>query len=223
MMYPPLRIKVCGLTREGDVAAAVRQGVDALGFILAESPRRVSLERVRQLTVGLPPFTTVIGVVVNPAAEELREIVASRLFDGVQFSGDEPPELLRDFPLRTIKAFGIRDAADVEAALRYEGADVVLFDAGSPGARGGTGRPFDWGLLRRRPRGPFLLAGGLGPKNVAEAVWAVRPWGVDLNSRVERSPGEKDEGLIRRAVEAARRAGSEIASESEEEGSGGRG
>ena len=221
MMPLPLRIKMCGLTREADVAAAVRQGVDALGFILAESPRRVSLERVRQLTVGLPPFTTVIGVVVNPTDGELRELVASRLFDGVQFSGDEPPELLRDFPLRTIKAFGIRDAADVEAALRYEGADVMLFDAGSPGARGGTGRPFDWGLLRRRPRGPFLLAGGLGPENVAEAVRAVRPWGVDLNSRVERSPGEKDEGLIRRAVEAARRAGSEVASE--EEGSGGRG
>lgn len=214
----PLRVKVCGLTREADVAAAVRQGVDALGFILAESPRRVSLERVRQLTAGLPPFTAVVGVVVNPSDEELRELVASRLFDGVQFSGDEPPERLRGCPLRTIKAFGVRNAADVEAALRYDGADVLLFDAGSKTARGGTGCPFDWELLRRRrPPRPFLLAGGLGPENVAAAVRTVRPWGVDLNSRVERAPGEKNEALIRRAVEAARRGAAEADAE---EGSG---
>lgn len=207
----PLGIKVCGLTRREDVEAAVACGAHALGFILAESPRRVALERVKELTAGLPPFTSVVGVVVNPSDGELRELVASRLFHGVQFSGDEPPELLEAFPLETIKAFGVRGEADLDAALRYDAADVLLFDARTAAARGGTGQTFDWELLRRRrPKGPFLIAGGLGPENVAEAVRAVRPWGVDLNSRVERAPGEKDTALVCRAVEAARRAHAEV-------------
>jgi phosphoribosylanthranilate isomerase len=236
-MRRPVRIKVCGLTRREDVEASVEAGADVLGFILAPSPRRVDLSRVEALTRGLPPLAATTAVVVDPSPGELARIAGSGLFDWVQFCGDEPPEVLRGYPGRTIRALGVAGPEDLapldgrtggsrrfpavetsppregrgrgeespppEGALR--GGDLLLLDARSGGRTGGTGRPFDWGLLRRirLPR-PFFLAGGLGPENLAEALERVRPDGVDLNGRVEREPGIKDPARIRRCVAIAR-------------------
>ncbi len=186
-----MRIKVCGLTRKSDVAEAARLGADALGFILAPSRRRVSIEEAGRLAEGLPPFVTTVAVVVDPTEAELEEVIESRFFQAIQFHGIEPPGLLRGLPLRTIKAFGLGDGLP-ENIAGYTCADWLLFDAGGAG-RGGTGRSFDWSLLEGKDFGrPFILAGGLGPENLPEALGRTEAAAVDLNSGIETAPGLKD-------------------------------
>ena len=193
-----VRIKVCGLTRRKDVELAVELGADAVGFILAPSPRRITLEQAALLAADLPPFVESVAVVVNPTREETERIAASGLFTRIQYSGEEPPELVARSPLKAVKAIGVTDAADPAAATRFPEA-TILFDARRGGRTGGTGERFDWELLRRSAFSrPFILAGGLGPENLREALDALSPWAVDLNSRVERAPGEKDPVLLRR-------------------------
>lgn len=202
------RIKVCGMTRREDVETAVAFGVDALGFILAKSPRRVSLERVRELTGGLPPFVSTVAVVMNPTPDEVADVVASGLFSHIQFHGQEAPAMLSGLPVKTIKAFGIASAKDLERVAAYGAADTFLFDARVGEVSGGTGQTFDWSLLKCVAQDkPFILAGGLGPENVAEAVRACRPAAVDLNSRLESEPGKKDPERMRQAVRRIREAG----------------
>lgn len=202
------RIKVCGMTRRQDLEVAVALGVDALGFILAKSPRRVSLKRVADLTEGLPPFVSTVAVVVDPAEGELAEIVASGLFSHIQFHGQEDPAMLTGLPMKTIKAVGIASEDDLERVNAYGGADYFLFDARVGKCCGGTGQTFDWSLLRKVGQAkPFILAGGLGPENVAGAVRSCRPAAVDLNSRIESAPGIKDAERMRQAVARIREVG----------------
>lgn len=200
------RVKVCGLTRESDVRAAVALGADALGFILAPSRRQVTLEQVATLTRGLPPFVSVVGVMVDPTGGKLQEAVRSRLFDCLQFHGNEQPFILARLPLKTIKAFGISRREDLDGTEAYaEVADFFLFDTKTGGSSGGTGRTFDWSVLAEtRFSRPFILAGGLGPENIHEALGRVRPSAVDLNSRIEAAPGIKDHGLMARAILAVK-------------------
>ena len=202
------RIKVCGLTRREDVETALELGVDALGFILAESPRKVSLEQVAALTVGLPPFVSTVAVVKDPTKEELDDMVGSGLFSHIQFHGHEDPALMKGLGVRTIKAFGISGPEDLEEVADYGEADFFLFDARVGKASGGTGQTFDWSLLEQvRVKKPLILAGGLGPENVAEAIRGCRPAAVDLNSRLEISPGVKDPERMREAVRKIRETG----------------
>lgn len=198
------RVKVCGLTRREDALLAAELGANALGFLLAPSPRRVSLGTVEALVRDLPPRALRVGVVVDPTPEEREEIRASGLFDILQFHGREAPEDLSVPGLRAWKALAVRGPADLDRLEAYGNADTFVLDGGAPG-RGGTGIPFDWSLLRGRssPR-PFLLAGGLGPENLRVALERVRPWGVDLNSGVESAPGIKDGEKLRRAFAAVR-------------------
>ncbi|MFA0888712.1 MAG: phosphoribosylanthranilate isomerase [Synergistales bacterium] len=200
------RVKVCGLTRECDVRAALSLGADALGFILAPSRRRVTLERAASLVRGLPPFVSVVGVLSDPTVETLQETVRSRLFDCLQFHGSERPSILAGLPLKTIKAFGISSGEDLNGTMPYGNvADYFLFDTKADGASGGTGRTFDWSVLAKiRPDRPFILAGGLGPENIREALDRVRPSAVDLNSRIEAAPGVKDPDLMARAILAVK-------------------
>ncbi|MBN1334076.1 MAG: phosphoribosylanthranilate isomerase [Synergistales bacterium] len=194
-------IKVCGLTRREDVNAAVESGINALGFILAESPRRVSLEQVAELTRGLPPFISTVAVVMNPQKRMLERVIASDLFSHIQFHGQEDPAMLLGHKLKTIKTFSIATEADLKDIENYQGADYFLFDTRVGRTSGGTGRTFNWELLKKiLPGKPFILAGGLGPDNVTEAIRICRPSAVDLNSRLEREPGKKDRELIREAV-----------------------
>jgi len=186
-----VRVKVCGLTRKEDVAEAARLGADALGFILAPSRRKVSIEEAGRLAEGLPPFVTTVAVVVDPSEQNLREVVESGFFDAIQFHGSEVPERFRGVPVRTIKAFGLGDGVP-ENIDGYACADWFLFDAGRAG-QGGTGRSFDWSLLEGKDFGkPFILAGGLGPENLAEALRRTGAAAVDLNSGIEAASGVKD-------------------------------
>lgn len=199
-----MKIKICGLTRREDVETALSLGVDALGFILADSPRKVSLEDVSSLVEGLPPFSSTVAVVANPSDSELGEIISSRLFDCVQFHGSESPDIVASVPIRTIKAFGIASKEDLDEALSY-GGDWLLLDGRVGRATGGTGHPFDWKMLRDRQIGrPWILAGGLGPDNLEKAVRTTTPPAVDLNSALETAPGIKDGNRMARAVEIVR-------------------
>ncbi len=195
-------IKVCGLTRREDIELAIKLKVNALGFILAGSPRQVSLEDARYLIEGLPPFLSRVAVVVSPDAEELERIITSRLFDYVQIHGSVDPDLLMGLPVRTIKAISIAEEKDLEELDRYAGADYYLFDTRSGQKMGGTGISFDWDLLNNlRLDKPFILAGGLGPDNILAALEKTRAAAVDLNSKVESSPGVKDHRLLMETVE----------------------
>lgn len=205
------RIKICGMTCEEDVDIAVELGVDALGFILARSPRCVTLEKVTAITRGIPPFISTVAVVADPEPEELAKIAASGLFTHIQFHGQEPPGILTGLQPGTIKAFGIASAKDLERINLYWTADYFLFDSRVGETCGGTGKAFDWAILKDKAQEkPFILAGGLGPENVAEAIRACRPAAVDLNSRLESEPGKKDPKRIRQAVIAIREADENI-------------
>lgn len=193
-------IKVCGMTRREDVVFAVNIGVDGLGFILAESPRQVSLEKVRELCHNLPPFISRVAVVVNPEPEELLQIEKSGLFDYIQFHGSEAPELLKNTALKSIKAISIAGKKDLAEVEKYkESADYLLFDTKIGSQTGGTGQRFDWSLIKELEL-PYILAGGLGAENIEEALKQLNPTAVDLNSKVENEPGEKNHCLLKKAV-----------------------
>ena len=205
-----LFVKICGITRAADAVAAAEAGADAVGFVFwGKSPRAIDPKTARAIAAGLPPSIVRVGVFVDARPEELRRIADEAELDVLQLHGTEPPESLLGLPRRCWKAVGVgRDfvAAD---ALRYEGkAAGILLDSRREGAPGGTGRAFDWSLAREvRKRASFLLlAGGLVPENVAAAVRAVGPDGVDVSSGVESAPGRKDEARLKAFIEAARRA-----------------
>ncbi|MCX7828560.1 MAG: phosphoribosylanthranilate isomerase [Thermanaerothrix sp.] len=201
-----IRVKVCGITNEADALEAAKLGADAVGFILTQSPRRVSLERAASIIQRLPPFLSVVGVMADPTEEELREAVESRLFDYLQFHGSEPPSLLANLPIKTIKALGVSRREDLEALERYkEAAHFFLLDTKVRGFSGGTGQPFDWSLLQGvRFTRPFILAGGLGPQNITKAIGQASPHGVDINSAIETSSGIKDHRLMGMTIMAAK-------------------
>ncbi|TDO94760.1 phosphoribosylanthranilate isomerase [Halanaerobium saccharolyticum] len=194
-------IKLCGMTRREDIVYAVNIGVDALGFILAKSPRQISLEKVRELTHNLPPFINRVAVVVNPEAEEVAEIEKSGLFDYIQFHGSEEPKLLASSVLKSIKAISIAGKKDMDEVKKYKGsADYLLFDTKIGSQTGGTGESFDWSLISELKL-PYILAGGLGPDNIEAALKKLNPLAVDLNSQVESEPGQKNRRLVKKTVE----------------------
>lgn len=198
-------IKLCGMTRREDIVFAVNMGVDALGFILAESPRQVSLERVRELCHNLPPFINRVAVVVNPEPEEVAEIEKSRLFDYIQFHGSEKPELLKDTVLKSIKAISIAGEKDLAEVEKYkESADYLLFDTKIGSQSGGTGESFDWSLITELEL-PYILAGGLGADNIEDALKKLNPLAVDINSKVENEPGKKNHRLVKKTVDKIKR------------------
>ncbi|MBC7321669.1 MAG: phosphoribosylanthranilate isomerase [Acetomicrobium sp.] len=193
-----MRVKICGLTRKNDVEAVLRAGADAIGFILAQSPRKVDLNTAKELACCIPPFVSVVAVVKNPTIEFLDEVIKSKIFDMVQFHGEEDPNLIYDCPLKTIKAIPLKDKKDLKAISRYAHvANFFLFDAKAGPLSGGTGKTFDWRIIKGLDPGkPFILAGGIGPENIEEAIEFVNPHAIDVNSAVESSPGIKDEKKI---------------------------
>jgi phosphoribosylanthranilate isomerase len=200
-------VKICGITNQADALAAVEAGADALGFMFhPASPRHVAAAVVGEIVRQLPPHVLTVGVFVNPAVEEARQIAAACGLGGIQLHGDEPPELCAQLaPLKVWKAFRIRNADSLQPLPRYA-VDAWLLDAYSTKALGGTGECFNWDLaLRAKDLGrPVVLAGGLTPVNIAEAVRQVRPWGVDVSSGVEVAPGQKDHAKVRAFTVAAK-------------------
>jgi len=200
-------VKICGLTLVDDARVAAEAGADWIGLnFWAGSRRRVDRERARAIAAALPARVKKVGLFVNAAADEIDAIVDEVGLDLVQLHGDESVEFCRPYAARAVRALRVGAAADL-APLENHPAATFLLDTPSAGY-GGSGRTFDWSLAvaAHAYRRPFLLAGGLTPDNVAEAVRVVRPYGVDVAGGVERAPGHKDAERVRRFVAAARAA-----------------
>jgi phosphoribosylanthranilate isomerase len=197
-------VKVCGTTSEEDALLAVAVGADAVGFVLAPSPRQVAVERVRDIVARLPPDVLTVGVFRDAAPEQVVEAVHRGRLKAAQLHGHERPEDTQYVHERVpivFKAFVAGDHAVRTAA--DHGADAVLLDA----ARPGSGRVFDWTLTEDAPVNlRLVVAGGLNAENVGSAVARINPWGVDATSGVEAAPGRKDPRLLRAFVAAARAA-----------------
>jgi phosphoribosylanthranilate isomerase len=201
------RIKICGLTREADVEAAVAAGADALGWVLyAPSPRAVSVSRAAQLARLLPPFVTPVLLLVNAEPGLVAEARAAVPNAVLQFHGDETPEQCAQARHPYLRAARMAPGFNLlNFAQQYPDAQAILVDAHVDGY-GGGGLAFDWTLLPRSLPRPLVLSGGLHPGNVAQGIAQVRPWGVDVSSGVESSKGIKDATLMRQFCQAVRAA-----------------
>lgn len=202
-------VKVCGITGLEDARAAAESGADAVGLLFAPSPRRVSVERAREISAALPAGVVKVGVFVDPAAGEVLRTAREAGLDYAQLHGDESPETvaeIRGGGVGVVKALRVRDEGSL-ARMEDYAADLYLLDSWSAGARGGTGKRFDWSLAGEvRHCDNILISGGLTPDNVGEALGFFEPYGVDASSSLERAPGDKDEELVRRFVGAAKSA-----------------
>ena len=202
-----VKVKVCGMTRLADARLACELGASAVGFVFWDkSPRRIDPRAAAEITAALPAGALAVGVFVDAPVERMCELVDRVGLGAVQLHGDETRQQIRRLPadVTLIKALAVRSPADVETALGLPDRLTVLLDVHDPVRRGGTGRTVDWTLaaeVARRRR--TFLAGGLGPDNVAEAIAAVRPYGVDASSRLEASPGIKDPARVRAFLTAA--------------------
>lgn len=205
-----LFVKVCGITSVEDGVAAAEAGADAVGFVFwPRSPRRVDPATARRIGEALPPSVVRVGVFVDAPAEEIARVAEDAGLDVVQLHGMESPEDLAALPRRAWKALRVGPGfAPAEVARYAQRAAAILLDTRVEGAPGGTGRTFEWRLAREaRERAGFLiLAGGLTAENVAQAIAAAAPDGVDVSSGVESSPGRKDAARLRAFLDAARRA-----------------
>ncbi len=193
-----VKVKICGITNVKDALHAAACGADALGFVFfPESPRSISPESAREIVSTLPPFVSAVGLFVNEKPGRIMETVEYCSLDLLQLHGDESPEDCAVLSgRRVIKALRVRNAESMRAAGDYK-VSALLLDAWAPDRFGGTGRTFDWelaGLAGESLR--IILAGGLNPENVSEAVSAVRPYGVDVSSGVEAAPGKKDPAKV---------------------------
>ena len=199
--------KVCGITTPKDGAFAAESGADAIGLVFAESPRRISVKEAKEIASALPEGILKVGVFVDAEPAEVLRIAREVGLDYVQLHGDESPEevaAVRKGGLKVMKALRVR-GADSLASIDDYGADLFLLDAWSEKARGGTGERFDWGMAKSiRGRDNIVVAGGLGPENVREAVEFFEPYGVDASSSLEDEPGRKNGERVRRFVLAAR-------------------
>lgn len=202
-----VRSKICGITRIEDALAAVEAGADAIGFVFyAKSPRAVSVQQARAIIQGLPPFVTTVGLFVNASRCELGEILDAVPLDLLQFHGDEVVADCEGWHRPYIKALRVKAGDDIAAAVdAYPSASGVLLDTYVEGVPGGTGEAFDWSLIPQTLSKPLILAGGLTPENVADAVARVKPYAVDVSGGVEASKGIKDHAKIRAFINAVRR------------------
>lgn len=192
------RAKICGITRIEDALAAVAAGADAIGLVFyAPSPRYVEIEQAAAICAALPPFVTTVGLFVNASEDEVRSVLNKVPLDLLQFHGDETPDECRRFSRPWIKAVRMAEDVDLMAvAAEYSGAQALLLDSYQKGVPGGTGHAFDWARVPEDLAVPVILAGGLGPDNVTDAIRQVHPYAVDVSSGVEQEKGIKDADKI---------------------------
>ncbi|MCU1501399.1 MAG: trpF [Ilumatobacteraceae bacterium] len=197
-------VKICGITSEDDALFAVAMGADAVGFVFAPSPRQVAASQVYDITRRLPPEILTVGVFRDELPDRVIDVVNRAGLKAAQLHGHESPSDVAAVAAQVrwvIKAVAA-GSADARRVNEYA-TDLVLVDAPSPG----SGKVFDWSMLEDVPEGPrLILAGGLTPDNVGQAVRIARPWGVDVASGVEKSPGKKDPRLVKAFIERARAA-----------------
>lgn len=205
------RVKICGITREIDLVSAVDAGADAIGLVFfAKSARYVSPVAAAALVEALPAFVVPVGLFLDAEPEWVREVTRQVRLDLLQFHGNESVEYCRSFGRPYMKAIGAGGQSDVRSlAASFADASALLVDSNEHGKAGGTGHAFDWGRIPADLARPVVLAGGLGPDNVCEAIRRVRPYAVDVSSGVESSPGIKDARLIEAFMNEVRRGDSE--------------
>jgi phosphoribosylanthranilate isomerase len=198
-------VKICGVTTAEDALMCVAAGASAIGLNFVDaSPRRVTVERAREISRAVRGRTLVVGVVADMEVPAMRDLLASAELECLQLHGDETPATLATLLPHAYKAIRVATAEDVAQARAFQG-PYLLVDARVPGALGGTGATFDWSLVKELARARRLtLAGGLTPGNVARAIEAVAPYCVDVASGVESAPGVKDPAKVRAFLEAAR-------------------
>jgi phosphoribosylanthranilate isomerase len=197
-------VKICGITSIGDANAAVEAGASAIGFVFwPKSPRFVDPYRARSIARALPPFVVPVGVFVNQPADYVTGVAALVRLGAVQLHGDETLDFAAAIGRPIVRAVRLDRPGEVDEVAAWPASMMPLMDAHDPVARGGTGRTVDWSAAAKVAAARrSLLAGGLTPENVAEAVARVGPFGIDVSSGVERSPGVKDPARIRALFEA---------------------
>jgi len=199
-------IKVCGITNSEDALAAAELGADAIGFVFSASPRQISPEAAREIIKTLPSLVHTVGVFVDEDPEKVASTADSCDLDLLQFHGKETASYCREFERRVIKAVRVQNEDDLEVCSEYVGVvEAFLLDTYVAGQPGGTGVTFDWGIAHAaRKYGRIILAGGLNPDNVAAAIRAAEPYGVDASSGLEQRPGVKDHARIAHFIQAVR-------------------
>jgi len=203
------KVKICGNTNVEDAVLAAGYGADYLGFIFAESKRKIDTAQAMEIRKALPDFENFVGVFFNQPKQEVEEIVGDLGISFIQFHGDETSlycKYFEDKGLKVIKTFRIQDSMSLKRLDEYN-VHAFLFDTYSAEAKGGTGIPFDWNLIEDRPyvHESLFLAGGLNIRNLEDAIRRVRPFAVDVASGVEKQPGRKDPELLERFIEIAKK------------------
>jgi phosphoribosylanthranilate isomerase len=202
-------IKICGITQHSDALAACELGADAIGLVFyPPSSRAISVNQIEGIVRDLPKQVTVVALFVDPTVEEVNQVIATGMIDLLQFHGEETPAYCQSFGLPTMKAFRVGKDPNLQKSIGlYRESELVLLDAYEKDAPGGTGKLFDWDVaikIAQSEEIKLVLAGGLNPDNVQEAVICVGPFGVDVSSGVESSPGKKDIALIKKFIEGVR-------------------
>jgi len=200
-----VRVKICGMTRSDDVQAAVQAGADALGFVFTNRSKRVlDVALAAELVAHVPAFVSRVGLFMDQDTVAVASVLSQVPLNLLQFHGCEDADFCRQFGLPYIKAVSmVSDQAVLRAADEFPDAAALLLDSHAPGGAGGTGAVFDWALIPSASM-PLVLAGGLTPVNVRQAVAQVRPWAVDVSSGVEDRPGVKNEELMREFIQEAK-------------------
>ncbi len=201
-----VRLKICGITCLEDAFLAIDAGADAIGFIFVEkSPRYISPEVAKKIIYSIPPFVQTVGVFLDEEKSVVKEICDFCGLDMIQFHGDESPEFCKYFMPKSIKAIRVKDEKSIEKINSYRGCvKAVLLDTYKKEKAGGTGESFDWHLaIKAKEYGlPVILSGGIGPDNIKDALTMVKPFAVDVNSKLEIKPGKKSPELIKKLKEA---------------------
>ncbi len=203
-----VRVKICGITNTEDAVMAIEAGADALGFVFhGKSPRFITPDNAAEIIRKLPPFVTTVGLFVNPDIGFVNSTADSCGIDIIQLHGDETADFCSRVNRRVVKVFRIRNEESLSSIKDYRVAGFLL-DAYSPEAYGGTGKTFNWDIARDAKKyGPVILAGGLSPENVRQAIERVKPYAVDVSSGVEAAPGRKDPGKVREFIKMAKGVG----------------
>jgi phosphoribosylanthranilate isomerase len=200
-----VKVKICGITTLDDAMMAVAAGADALGFVFHEkSPRSINPVAAAKIIAKLPPFVQTVGLFVNEEIEQINWAADFCGLDVVQLHGDESPEDCLEVHHRVIKAFRIQNIVSIDPLKKYQVSGYLL-DAWCPDCYGGTGKTFNWEVAAAaRQCGRIILAGGLSPDNVAEAIRVVQPYAVDVSSGVESAPGKKDAEKVKMFIKRAK-------------------
>jgi len=201
-----VKVKVCGITNINDAIGSIENGADALGFIFAKSPRRISITAAARICLKLPPFVTRVGVFVDAPKKEVMHAVRSCHLDALQFHGAEDDKYCEFFKkyCKIIKAFRVKDKTSIDLVQNYKSPDAFLFDSYVKGLAGGTGKTVALQLLKNKKfKKPIIIAGGVTSSNVKKIIKFLKPYAVDVTSGVERNPGKKNIAQVRNLIKNA--------------------